>query len=142
MSSDFTPWSSLAGGVLIGLATAVLLLVNGRTAGVSGMLSGVIQPVVGDVAWRVLFLVGLVAAGVFALLLQPGSIEPAPRSLAVLAVAGFLVGVGTRWSRGCTSGHGVCGLARGSARSLAATCVFVGTGMLTAGIFRLLGGSP
>lgn len=141
MSSDFTPWSGLAGGALIGVATALLLIVNGRTAGVSGILAGVIQPVRGDALWRALFLLGLVAAGLLALALRPGSIEASPRSLGVLAIGGFLVGVGTRWSRGCTSGHGVCGLARGSFRSLAATCVFVLSGMLTVALCRALGGA-
>jgi uncharacterized membrane protein YedE/YeeE len=125
---------------LIGVATALLLIVNGRAAGVSGVLAGVVTPVRGDVLWRALFLLGLMLAGALALLVDPERIEPSPRSLGVLSLAGLLVGAGTRLSRGCTSGHGVCGIARGSLRSLVATVVFLLLGVLTAVVVRWSGG--
>jgi uncharacterized protein len=142
MSADFTPWGALAGGVLIGLGVALLWVVNGRTAGVSGMLSGIASPVRGDVLWRALFLLGLLAAGSLATLVEPTLLAPSPRSVGVLALAGLLVGFGTRLSRGCTSGHGVCGVARGSFRSLVATGTFMLTGFVTVALIRAAGGAP
>ncbi len=132
----FTPWSSLAGGVLIGLAAALLLFFNGRIAGISGILGGLLQPVRGDAGWRVAFVLGLVAAplvwGLFAAL-------PAVRieaSHITLIVAGLLVGLGTRYGSGCTSGHGVCGLARLSPRSMVATAAFMLAGFACVYIVR------
>ena len=129
--NTFTPWSALAGGVLIGLAAAMLLLLNGRIAGISGIVSGLLKPVRGDLDWRVAFVLGLLLAplgwALFAVL-------PAPQidaSWGALVLAGLLVGVGTRYGGGCTSGHGVCGLARLSGRSLVATLVFMGSGVVT-----------
>jgi uncharacterized protein len=142
MSADFTPWAALAGGVLIGLGVALLWVVNGRTAGVSGMLSGIASPVRGDVSWRALFLLGLLAAGALATLVEPALLAPSPRSVGVLALAGLLVGFGTRLSRGCTSGHGVCGLARGSFRSLVATGTFMLTAFVTVALLRAAGVAP
>ena len=141
VSADFTPLSALAGGTLIGLATALLLVVNGRTAGVSGMLAGVLTPLRGDTAWRWFFLAGLLLAGLAAVRVEPALVGASPRSLGVLALAGLLVGSGTRLSRGCTSGHGVCGLARGSLRSLVATCTFLAAGVVTVALLHFAGGA-
>ena len=132
----FTPGPALAGGVLIGIAAALLLLLNGRIAGISGILGGLLRPVRGDVGWRIAFVAGLVAAPwLYAGLavLAPPQID-APYS--ALALAGLLVGVGTRYGGGCTSGHGVCGLSRWSARSLAATLAFMGAGVATVFVVR------
>lgn len=131
---------SLLGGALIGLAAALLLWLNGRVAGVSGMISGIVMRQPGDTLWRVLLLAGLFGAGLMGMLVAPEQIGSSPRSLGVLALAGLLVGAGTRWSKGCTSGHGVCGVGRLSPRSLAATATFVVTGVLTVLALRLLGG--
>ncbi|HET8932240.1 MAG TPA: YeeE/YedE family protein [Polyangiales bacterium] len=135
--SNFTPLPSLLGGMLIGLAATLLLIGSGRVAGVSGILAGLLTT--SDRIWRGLFVLGLLAAGAFAAWLAPDSIGGSPRSLPVLAIAGLLVGVGTRLGDGCTSGHGVCGLSRMSPRSLAATLTFVAVGMLTAYCVRALG---
>ena len=129
--NSFTPWASLAGGALIGLAAAMFVLLNGRIAGVSGILAGLVRPARGEIAWRVAFIGGLLlAAPVYGLL----AALPAVRIEAgygVLVVAGLLVGIGTRYGAGCTSGHGVCGLSRRSPRSLAATAAFMATGFIT-----------
>jgi len=132
----FTPWASLAGGILIGLAAALLLLANGRIAGISGILGGLLRPARGDVAWRVAFLGGLFLAPLAWLTLRampPAQIDNSP---ALLAAAGLLVGLGTRFGSGCTSGHGVCGIARLSPRSLAATACFMAAGIVTVFIVR------
>ncbi|GAC1603687.1 MAG: YeeE/YedE family protein [Ramlibacter sp.] len=127
----FTPWSSLAGGVLIGIAAAMFALLNGRVAGISGVLGGLLRPVRGDVSWRAAFVLGLVGSPlVYALL----SALPRPQidaGYGGLALAGLLVGVATRYGSGCTSGHGVCGLSRLSLRSLAATTSFMSAGFAT-----------
>lgn len=141
----FTPWSALGGGLLIGLAAALLAVLNGRVAGISGILGGLIRPVRSDVAWRVAFVAGLLAApwliqGIGALYPQ-AAVVPAHESTAslpVLIVAGLLVGLGTRYGSGCTSGHGVCGMARLSARSVVATLAFMATGFLSVGLLRHL----
>ena len=128
----FTPWASLSGGALIGCAAAMFALLNGRIAGVSGVLAGLLKPSRGDVAWRAAFVSGLVAAPL-AYLLLVGRL-PHPRidaSAAALVVAGLLVGAGTRYGSGCTSGHGVCGLSQFSLRSLVATASFMGAGFAT-----------
>jgi uncharacterized protein len=127
----------LLGGVLIGLAATLLLWLNGRVAGVSGILNGVVFPQAGDVAWRVAFLIGLVAAGGLYMAVVPGA--PSPRTeyprLALIA-AGLLVGFGTRMGSGCTSGHGVCGLGRLSLRSFAAVLTFMTTAIATTFLVR------
>lgn len=130
-------WSALAGGVLIGLSATVLLWLNGRIAGVSGILGGVLSPRSGDMSWRAAFLVGLVAAAGLYMALVPGA--PLPRtdfSRAGLVVAGLLVGFGTRMGNGCTSGHGVCGLGQLSMRSLAAVVTFMATAIATTFVVR------
>jgi uncharacterized membrane protein YedE/YeeE len=137
---DFTPWSALAGGALIGLAASILLISRGRVAGVSGIVAGLLVGPRGDEGWRALFLAGLLGAGVLGAWLTPQHIGSSPRPLVVLAIAGLLVGIGTRLGNGCTSGHGVCGLSRLSMRSFIATLTFVGMGMLTALFARVLGG--
>ena len=124
---DFTPVSALAGGVLIGLASVWLLAANGRIAGVSGILHGLFAQPPGDRAWRAAFVTGLVAAGFAWQLFFPAS-EPSMH-WGWLALAGLLIGFGTRVSGGCTSGHGVCGLGRFSLRSLVAVLVFMAAGM-------------
>jgi uncharacterized protein len=134
----FTPWSALAGGMLIGLATALFVLLNGRIAGISGVLGGLLKPVAGDVLWRAAFVGGLIVAPlVYALF----SVVPAVQidaQYGALVLAGLLVGVGTRYGAGCTSGHGVCGLSRLSPRSLVATATFMGTGFVTVFVIRHL----
>ena len=136
----FTPWSALAGGVLIGVAAAMFLLLNGRVAGISGIVGGLLKPVGGDVGWRVAFVIGLMLAplvyGLFATLPRL-QIDASP---VALIVAGLLVGVGTRYGSGCTSGHGVCGLSRLSPRSLVATLSFMGAGFATVFVIRHLFG--
>ena len=134
----FTPWSALAGGMLIGLAAALLILFNGRIAGISGIVGGLLRPRQGDLGWRIAFLAGLVGTP---LLWQLWLALPAVRIDAgapALVVAGLLVGVGVRYGAGCTSGHGVCGLSRWSPRSLAATCIFMAAGFLTVYLLRHL----
>ncbi len=137
---DFTPWSALAGGALIGLAASLLLVMRGRVAGISGIVSGLVLGPRGEAGWRALFVAGLLSAGALGVWLAPGRIGSSPRSLLMLAVAGLLVGVGTRLGNGCTSGHGVCGLSRLSIRSLVATLTFMAAGILTALLVRALGG--
>lgn len=134
----FTPLASLAGGVLIGLAAVMLVLLNGRIAGISGIVGGLLRPQRGEVAWRLAFVLGLVGAPLAYALLAD---VPTPRidaGWAALSLAGLLVGIGTRYGAGCTSGHGVCGLSRFSARSLAATVVFMGAGFATVFVIRHL----
>ncbi|MCC6876049.1 MAG: YeeE/YedE family protein [Sandaracinaceae bacterium] len=137
---NFTPWSALAGGGLIGLAASLLLVGSGRVAGISGMLGGLLMPQKGDVLWRALFIVGLLGGGLAVWLISPSSIGAIPRSIGWVALAGALVGLGTRVGNGCTSGHGVCGLSRLSVRSLVATLTFMATGIATTTLFRILGG--
>jgi uncharacterized membrane protein YedE/YeeE len=133
---NFTPISALAGGILIGLASVWLLAANGRVAGISGILHGLVARVPGDAQWRAWFVAGLLAAGI---LWHALGLAPAPRegfSLAWAIAAGLLVGFGTRMSAGCTSGHGVCGLGRLSARSLAAVLAFMLTGGIAVYVVR------
>jgi uncharacterized membrane protein YedE/YeeE len=139
----FTPWSALAGGALIGLSASLFILANGRIAGISGLLGSLLQRSGDGLDEKALFLLGLVVAPLPWILLRG---EPTVRFDAgwpALVLAGLLVGVGTRYGSGCTSGHGVCGLARLSPRSLAATLAFMSTGFLTVLVLRhLLGGTP
>lgn len=127
----FTPWSSFGGGMLIGLAAALFVLLNGRIAGISGVLGGLLTPLRGDVLWRVAFIGGMVAAPLaYSVVLALPSVQ-IDASYPALVAAGLLVGVGTRYGAGCTSGHGVCGLSRLSLRSLLATGTFMGAGFVT-----------
>lgn len=134
----FTPWTALAGGMLIGLAAALLILFNGRIAGISGILGGLLRPRRGDVGWRIAFLAGLVATPLLYRLWQALPAVRIDAGTPALIVAGLLVGVGVRYGAGCTSGHGVCGLSRLSPRSLAATCAFMAAGFLTVYLLRHL----
>jgi len=136
--TDFTPWSALGGGVLIGLAVALFVLFNGRIAGISGIVGGLLRPAPGERGWRIAFLLGLVAAPLVYALAAPLPAMHINAGTGTLIAAGLLVGIGTRYGAGCTSGHGVCGLARGSARSLAATLAFMGAGFATVFIVRHL----
>ena len=134
----FTPWSALASGVLIGVAAAMFVLLNGRSAGISGILGGQLKPVTGDITWRVAFLLGLVAAPLaYTLFAIPPELR-IDASYGALVMPGLLVGVGTRYGSGCTSGHGVCGLSRLSPRSLVATAAFMGAGFATVFVLRHL----
>ena len=137
--SHFTPLESLGGGLLIGLAAAAFMIVHGRIMGVSGILGGIVRPLKGDFLWRATFMLGLIAAPFIARLvglLPEAQIEG---SLVQLVIAGLLVGIGTALGSGCTSGHGVCGIARLSPRSIVATMLFVGSGMATVWAVRAFG---
>ncbi len=137
--SNFTPWSALAGGALIGLAAVLLLWSNGRVAGVSGIAGGLWFAPNGERAWRWLFLVGLLlGAGLWALMSPTPMVPRSGFPVSFLLLSGLLVGYGTSMSGGCTSGHGVCGLARLSPRSLAATAVFMLAGVATTYVVRHL----
>lgn len=137
METPFTPWLGIAGGALIGAASALLWLANGRIAGVSGILARTLTPVRGDVAWRLAFLLGL-PLGASSVGLVAGDLHGftlTPRT-SLLVTGGLLVGFGTALGNGCTSGHGVCGIARRSPRSLAATATFMAVGMLVTFVVR------
>ncbi len=127
----FTPAASLGGGLLIGVAAAGLLAFNGRIAGISGIVGGALWPQRGELAWRLAFIAGLLAAPQLWRLLAPLPASRIDASTGSLLLAGLLVGLGTRYGAGCTSGHGVCGLSRLSPRSLAATAAFMTAGFLT-----------
>ena len=139
---------ALMGGTLIGLATSSLLLLNGRVAGISGIVGGLLSPTRGDTGWRVGFVAGLITGGFLLLVLTPGVFVSAPSSLSLsslphlplLAGGGLLVGFGTRLGSGCTSGHGVCGIGRLSPRSIVATLTFISTGAVAVFVLRWLTG--
>ena len=135
--NDFTPLSALAGGALIGLSASMFLLTHGKVTGISGLFGGLLSPSAEDGPVRFAFVAGLVIAGVLARMFAPGlfTAMPGTRTLAVIAIAGVLVGFGTRLGNGCTSGHGVCGISRFSVRSLVATITFIGAGALTVALF-------
>jgi hypothetical protein len=139
---NFTPFASLFGGLLIGLSASAMLLLDGKIAGISGILAGVLKPVRGDTLWRICFLAGLLAGGMLLRIFLPtafdfGIIRPLP----MLIIAGLLVGFGTRLGSGCTSGHGVCGISRLSPRSLVATGTFIIAGALVVYLVNHLMGS-
>ena len=126
---NFTPLASLIGGLLIGLSASAMLLLDGKIAGISGIFAGVLRPLNGDTLWKACFLAGLLAGGLVLRTLVARAFDfGIVRSPGVLALAGLLVGVGTRLGNGCTSGHGVCGVSRFSTRSIAATATFISTG--------------
>jgi uncharacterized protein len=134
--TNFTPVSALAGGVMIGLAAAAFVMLNGRIAGVSGIVGGLLRPAPGDAAWRVAFIAGLIIAP-----WAYAAVAPLPESTIeagypAVVLAGLLVGIGTRYGSGCTSGHGVCGVARLSRRSLIATACFMAAGFATVFVVR------
>ena len=137
--THFTPWTSLSGGVFLGIASAMMVLLSGRILGISGILGGLLAPRVGDMGWRLAFLLGMGAAPMVFAALMPLELLPAVRidaSEPVIALAGVLVGLGTRYGSGCTSGHGVCGLSRLSPRSLIATLGFMAAGFATVYLLR------
>ncbi|MCB9654267.1 MAG: YeeE/YedE family protein [Deltaproteobacteria bacterium] len=141
MDFDSQPVSwvrAVLGGGLIGLAASVFLGTVGRVAGVSGILGGLLKPSVGDIGWRVWFILGLLFGGIAAWLVSPSAFFEVSlhRPLPLLVIAGVLVGFGTRLGQGCTSGHGVCGLSRFSVRSIVATLTFMGFGVLTVALWR------
>lgn len=134
----FTPIAALLGGLLIGVAASLFMLINGRIAGVSGIIGGLLRPVAGNVLWRFAFIFGLFLAPVLY-----GAFAPLPEiqvdsGYPLLIVAGLLVGIGTRYGAGCTSGHGICGISRLSPRSIVATLLFVTSGMVTVFVLRHL----
>ena len=137
----FTPFASLTGGIILGIASAIFILANGRILGISGILGGLMPPKVGDTFWRVSFLLGLFAAPSVFHAVVPAEYITAPRIDAtdmMVVIAGLLVGIGTRYASGCTSGHGVCGLSRLSPRSLVATLSFMGAGFAMVYVMRHL----
>ena len=127
---NFTPLASAFGGVLIGLAAVLLMALNGRLMGVSG-IAGSVLTAVGDKGWRICFILGLAIGAAFYSYLNGGVESQMVASLPILALAGLIVGIGTAIGSGCTSGHGICGISRFSYRSIGATCCFVATGMIT-----------
>jgi uncharacterized membrane protein YedE/YeeE len=133
---EFTPWTSLAGGLMLGLAAVMLLLFNGRIAGISGIVAGLLKPSSNDVAWRVVFLAGVILAPLVYSLFAPLPGVRVEASMPVIVIAGLLVGLGTRYGSGCTSGHGICGLSRRSPRSMVATLAFMLAGFMTVFITR------
>lgn len=136
---NFTPFSALAGGALIGLATSLMLALEGRVLGISGVIGGNLGRLNTDTGWRSAFLAGLVVGGFLLVAFLPQQVTfELDRSLPVVAAAGLLVGFGTRMGNGCTSGHGVCGLSRFSVRSLVATCTFMAAGFATVFLYRNL----
>ena len=139
--AHFTPFVSLTGGIILGIASAIFILVNGRILGISGIVGGLFPPKMGDTFWRISFLLGFAAAPSVFHAVVPAQYITAPRIDAtdlVVVIAGLLVGVGTRYASGCTSGHGVCGLSRLSPRSLVATASFMGAGFITVYVMRHL----
>ena len=126
------PWAALFGGVLLGLSAALLLLGSGRIAGISGILSGLLQPKKTDISWRVMFLIGMIAAGMLAPRVGFSLPQSLPQTSTVwVAIAGLLVGIGTKLANGCTSGHGICGIGRLSSRSIVATLIFMAAAFFT-----------
>ena len=134
--AQFTPWAALAGGVLIGLASVAFALGLGRIAGISGIVAGLLRPQKGDFGWRIAFVVGLLAAPLIYSLATPLPALRIDAGVPLLVAAGLLVGIGTRYGSGCTSGHGVCGLSRFSPRSLAATLAFMAAGFTIVFLIR------
>lgn len=138
---NFTPGTSAAGGALIGLAAAIFILVNGRIAGISGILGGLLRPMAGDISWRITFVLGLVMASVLYGLFAELPAIRIDSGFPALVIAGLLVGIGTRYGSGCTSGHGICGISRLSPRSLVATASFMAAGFATVFVLRHLLGA-
>jgi uncharacterized membrane protein YedE/YeeE len=135
-TANFTPGLSLLGGVLAGAASALFILNNGRIAGISGILGGLLNPRKDDIIWRIAFLLGLIAAPTVTFMFMPAPEVTIEAETATLIIAGILVGVGTRYGSGCTSGHGICGLSRLSPRSLIATLTFMAAGIAVVFVMR------
>ncbi len=132
----------LAGGALIGVGAALLLLLNGRLGAIGGIVAGLFQRSSGEWAWRAMFVLGLVFGGLLLVPFAPSSFVPSPTSGPVLFLAGVAVGFGARLGGGCTSGHGVCGVSRFSKRSIVATITFIVTGAVVVALVRIFGGAP
>lgn len=139
--NNFTPWTALAGGALIGLASAIFVLFNGRIAGISGIIGGLIKPRLHDTSWRIAFIAGLVLAPLIWQLFAALPNIQIDSSTSVTIAAGLITGFGTRYGSGCTSGHGVCGISRLSPRAMVATLIFMSFGFLTVYISRHLLGA-
>ncbi len=139
--SHFTPLPALLGGILLGIASSMLLILNGRIAGVGGIVAGALRPKPGELPWRLLFILGLLVGGALVSWFQPGAVQASSRGLLVTAVAGVLVGFGSQLGGGCTSGHGICGICRLSKRSFVATATFMAAGMATVFVTLHLGGA-
>ena len=138
---NLTPYSALAGGILIGLAATVMLLFTGRIAGISGIMGGLLGTSKTDAFWRLAFLTGIILGAFIFHQIKPGFYLPRTNyPLSILALGGFLVGFGTRLGNGCTSGHAVCGISRFSIRSIIATITFMASGMVTVSVMRHLFG--
>jgi len=135
-TANFTPGLSLLGGVLAGAASALFILNNGRIAGISGILGGLLNPRKDDIIWRIAFVLGLIAAPTVTFMFMPAPEVTIEAETATLLIAGILVGVGTRYGSGCTSGHGICGLSRLSPRSLIATLSFMAAGIAVVFVMR------
>jgi uncharacterized membrane protein YedE/YeeE len=140
-TAHFTPIASLVGGLVIGLASALLWILNGRVAGITGIVGELFRRVPGESRWRLAFIAGLLGGGALVHLIRPTSFALPRGGTALLIVAGLLVGFGTRLANGCTSGHGLCGVSRLSPRSIAATCVFMAVGMATVFVMHHVGGA-
>lgn len=140
METEFTPWMSLAGGILIGIASTLLMAMNGRIAGMTGILAGIVPPFSSDWAWRMAFLAGAILSPVVFLAAGGEIAYAVPVSLPLLVFGGVIVGMGVYYGAGCTSGHGVCGMARLSPRSIAATVTFMMAAGLTVYIVRHVAG--
>ena len=139
--TEFTPLAAATGGILIGLSATLLMLLNGRIAGMTGIVTGIIPPVASDWPWRLVFLAGAILAPVVWLAISGVLPEvTVPVSTAALVIGGLVVGVGVTFGSGCTSGHGVCGIARLSPRSIVATCVFMASTFATVYVMRHLAG--
>jgi uncharacterized membrane protein YedE/YeeE len=139
--AHFTPVASLIGGLIIGLASALLWILNGRVAGITGIVGEIFRRAPGETRWRLAFVAGLLGGGALVRVVHPTSFDLPRGGTGLLIVAGLLVGFGTRLANGCTSGHGLCGVSRLSPRSLAATAVFMGVGMLTVLVMHHVAGA-
>ncbi|HEQ1857738.1 TPA: YeeE/YedE family protein [Providencia alcalifaciens] len=137
--AHFTPGSAAIGGVLIGLAVAILLILNGRIAGISGILAGVLKPTKGDTAWKIAFIVGILVAPLLFITFVYTPEVTIATSTPLLIAAGLLVGFGTRLGSGCTSGHGICGMARFSRRSMVAVAIFMLVAFITVAVINHFG---
>jgi len=138
--TNFAVWQSLTGGLLIGIAATLLMYFNGRIAGISGIVGGLLKPSKGEIGWRVAFISGLMISSLVYMIASPLPATKIDANIVTLIIAGLMVGFGTRYGSGCTSGHGVCGLSRGSIRSFAATSSFIGAGVLTVYFVKYLMG--
>jgi len=126
------PWESLFGGILLGISAAMLLFINGKIAGISGIINGIMSSKKDDYSWRLLFVLGMIVGGLISVLMLGVTVPSTENlSLGMVIAAGLLVGIGTRLSNGCTSGHGICGIGRLSKRSIVATCAFMVVAGLT-----------